>query len=90
MANSLHVDDRFLYIVQQAFCPGFLQGQYIGVFLIGTAHASVKRGYLFSEPGGNSTASIVGFGPVKETRKNAQQAPHVMHGFRLLIIHQYS
>lgn len=66
MANSLHVDDRFLYIVQQAFLPGVpARAIHRGVFLIGTAHASVKRGYLFSEPGGNSTASIVGFGPVK-------------------------
>lgn len=47
------------------FCRCSCKGNTSGIFLISTAHASVKRGYLFSEPGGNGTASIVGFGPVK-------------------------
>ncbi|EGW93017.1 hypothetical protein ECSTECDG1313_2149 [Escherichia coli STEC_DG131-3] len=45
---------------------------------------------MLCEPNGDGTASIIDFSPVKETRKNAQQAPHVMHGFELLIIHQHS
>ncbi len=55
----------FIYRAAGIFARGSCKGNTSGVFLIGTAHASVKRGYLFSEPGGNSTASIVGFGPVK-------------------------
>lgn len=33
--------------------------------MIGIVYVSVKRGYLFSEFGGNSIVSIVGFGLVK-------------------------
>jgi len=46
------------------FCPGFLQGQYIGGFSDWYRSCIGEKG-IFSEPGGNSTASIVGFGPVK-------------------------
>ncbi|ETJ30377.1 hypothetical protein Q604_UNBC15104G0001, partial [human gut metagenome] len=55
----------FIYRAAGIFARCSCKGNTSGVFLIGTAHASVKRGYLFSEPGGNGTASIVGFGPVK-------------------------
>ena len=55
----------FIYRAAGIFARCSCKGNTSGIFLISTAHASVKRGYLFSEPGGNSTASIVGFGPVK-------------------------
>ena len=55
----------FIYRAAGIFARCSCKGNTSGIFLISTAHASVKRGYLFSEPGGNGTASIVGFGPVK-------------------------
>ena len=72
------------------FTGGADQSDTSGIFLIGAAHTAMKRRYLLSETDRNLSASIVSFCPVKRDAENAQQAPHVMHGFRLLIIHQYS
>lgn len=55
----------FIYCVVGIFVWGFCKGNILGVFLIGIVYVLVKRGYLFSEFGGNSIVSIVGFGLVK-------------------------
>ena len=90
IANSLHVDGFCKQSNMRFLRGGAGKSDTSGIFLIGAAHTAMKRRYLLSETDRNLSASIVSFCPVKRDAENAQQAPHVMHGLGLFIIHRYS
>ena len=62
------------------------QGHTARIFLVSALHALMVGRDLFCHRYGDGAASIICFNPVKETRKNAQQAPHVIHGLGLFIL----
>ena len=65
MANSLHVDDRFFISCSRHFCPGFLQGQYIGGFSDWYRSCIGEKGIFVREHGGNNYRQHRHLGPVK-------------------------